>query len=258
MQSLSELMNQFREGAQHLSRMAEKLDYPWTPTLDNPRRLHNVYASNLITCYVSKFAQLSQVVLDSVETGRYLIYALAGRSLIECAATLRYYVLFKYKPLMDQRTLDAAQMKKLIEIDDQHLRGGRFDWESFISKRYSQLIDDAVKQLENKQSKQKHLAQGIIAEQVNVLTCVEKWAEDNPNILVAYNLFCELVHPNIGSAFLVASTNEQGLYFSPSKGKSVGADIFAQTFPILVSVTHKPFGEYLLMLMGTIWQEDEL
>jgi hypothetical protein len=258
MQSLAELTKQFRDGAQSLSRMADQLDYPWTPALDNPRRLHNVYARSLITCYVSKVAQLSEVVVSSAETGHYLIYALAGRSLIECAATLRYYVLFKYKPLMDRTTLDAAQMKELIRIDDQHLRGGRFDWESFFSKQYSQLIDDAVKQLESKKSKQKHVAKGIIAEQVNVLTCIEKWAEENAKVLVAYNLFCELVHPNIGSAFLVASTNDKGLYFTQSKGNSVGADIFAQTLPILASVTLKPFGQYLTMLMGTVWQDDEL
>jgi hypothetical protein len=62
----------------------------------------------------------------------------------------------------------------------------------------------------------------------------------------------------MGSAFLVASTNERGLYFTPSKGKSVGAEIFAQTFPILISVTHKSFGEYLFALMGTMWQHDEI
>ena len=102
------------------------------------------------------------------------------------------------------------------------------------------------------------MAEGIAAEQVNVLTCIEKWAEETPEVLIAYNLFCDLVHPNIGSSFLVASINDKDLYFTPSKGKSVGADIFEQSFPILVSVTQKPFGEYLLMLMGTIWQEDEL
>jgi hypothetical protein len=115
-----------------------------------------------------------------------------------------------------------------------------------------------VKQLESKKAKHKHVARGIIAEQVNILTCVEKWAEETPAVLVAYNLFCELVHPNIGSSFLVASTNERGLYFDQSKGTSVGADVFAQTFPILASVTLKPFSEYLVLLMATVWQDGEV
>jgi len=238
--------------------MAEKLDFPWSPTLDDPRKLHNVYAQNLITCYVSKFAQLSETALDSAENKRYLIYALAGRSLIETTANLRYYTLFQYKPLLDKGSLTSAGMKQLIDIDDRHLRGGRFDWESFLFKRYAQLKNDAVKQLPSKKAKQRHVAQGIIAEQVNVLTCIEKWAEETPEVLIAYNLFCDLVHPNIGSSFLVASTNDRGLYFTPSKSRSVGADIFEQSFPILVSVTLKPFGENLSLLMGTIWQDDEL
>jgi hypothetical protein len=262
MQTVPELMELFRQGTQQLSKMAEQLDFPWSPAIDNPKKLHNVYARNLITCYVSKVAQLSEALLDSVENNRYMIYALAGRSLIELTATLRYYVLFQYKPLLDKGlvtgSLTNAELKQLIDIDDRHLRGGRFDWDSFLFGRYTQLKDDAVKQLESKKAKQKHIAQAIITEQVNVTTCVEKWAQVTPEVLIAYNLFCDLVHPNIGSSFLVASISDQGLYFTPSKGKSVGADIFEQSFPILVSVTHKPFGQHLAMLMGTIWQDDEL
>ena len=114
-----------------------------------------------------------------------------------------------------------------------------------------------MKQLAAKKSKQRYVAQGITAEQVNVTICVGKWAETTPEILVAYSLFCDLVHPNLGSAFLVASSNEKGLYFTPSRGTSLGFTIFEQSFPILVSTTMKPFGDHLVMLMGTIWQAAE-
>ena len=258
MQTLPELIEMFRTGTQHLSRMVERLDCPWSPTLDDPRRLHNVYARNLITCYISKFTQLSEAILDSMQNKRYMIYALAGRSLIEITATLRYYMLVQYKPLLDKGSLTLVEMKQLIDIDDRHLRGGRFDWESFLFEDYTKLKADAVKQLASKKAKQKHIAEGIIAEQVNISTCVETWAEAVPEVLVAYNLFCDLVHPNIGSSFLIASTSELGFYFSPAKGSGIGAHIFEQSFPILVSVTHKPFGELPQMLMGTIWQEDQL
>jgi catechol 2,3-dioxygenase-like lactoylglutathione lyase family enzyme len=44
-----------------------------------------------------------------------------------------------------------------------------------------------------------------------------------------------------------------------ASGKHISpAGIFEQSFPILASVTQKPFGEYLRMLEATIWQEDEL
>lgn len=125
-------------------------------------------------------------------------------------------------------------------------------------RRYAKLKEDALKQLQNKKAKQKHVAESILQEQVNVMTCIEKWAENTPEVLIAYNLFCDLVHPNIGSSFLVASTSDEGLYFSRFKGELVGKSIFEQSFPILLSVTHKPFGDFLLLLMGTIWQDDEV
>lgn len=257
MKSVSELIELFRQGTEHLSKAAESLDCPWTPNLDDPRKLHNIYARSLIACYMFKFSQLSETVLDSVENQRYLVYALAGRSLIEITATLRYYVLYQYKPLMDKNPLTPADLQRLLDIDDRHLRGRRFDWDSFFFKRYQQLKDDAVKHLTDKKAKQKYVADGISEEQVNVLTCVEKWAVATPEVLIAYNLFCDLVHPNIGSSFLVASIKDNCLYFTPSKGDSVGNLIFQQSFPLLVSLL-KQFGDHLTMLMGTIWQDDEL
>ena len=258
MNTVPELIAAFRQGSTHLTRMAEKLDFPWVPDETDSRKLHNVYARNLITCYASKFAQLTESVLDAIEREHYLIYALSGRSLIEATATLRYYALHQYKPLLDKGSLSKEDMRKLIEIDDRHLRGTRFDWDSFLFKRYSQLKEDAVKQVKNKKEKAKFVAEGIIREQVNVLTCIEKWAELTPEVLIAYNLFCDLVHPNMGSSFLVASINDKGLFFTPTKEKKVGKSIFEQSFPILVSVTLKPFGEHLIYLIATIWQDDEL
>lgn len=258
MKTTEELIEILRQGTKNLSSMAENLDFPWATENEDPRKLHNIYARNLVTCYVSKFAQLSETILTSRESQNYLSYALAGRSLIEITATLRYYSLYQYKPLFDKGNLTTSDMKHLIEIDDRHLRGSRFDWESFFSKSYEKLIEDAAKQIANKKDRQKNMAKGILAEQVNVLTCIEKWAKETPEVLIAYNLFCDLVHPNIGSSFLVASTSNEGLYFSPSKGESVGSDIFEQSFPLLLSVTHKQFSDYLTLLIRTIWHEDEL
>lgn len=258
MKSITELVDDFRQATSHLIKMAENLNFPWDPNQDDPRKLHNNYARNLITCYVSKFSDLSDAILFSIEKENYLVYALAGRALIETTATLRYYVIHQYKPLFDKGSLSDEDILSLIKIDDCHLRGSRFDWESFLLKNYSKMKEDAVRQLDDKKARRKHIIDGIINKQFNVTTCIEKWAEQTPEVLIAYNLFCDLVHPNIGSSFLVASTSNSGLYFSRFKGVLVGKGIFEQSFPILLSVTHKPFGDFLLHLMGTIWQEDEL
>ncbi|QKK01303.1 MAG: hypothetical protein HND55_00770 [Pseudomonadota bacterium] len=254
------LLEMLREGTEHLTNMAKKLEFPWEGETQDPRRLHNVYARNLITCYVSKFSDLSNGILEAVEGSNFLTYALCGRSLIETTATLRYYIHHEYKPLLDTGELGPDEMRKLVEIDDRHLRGTRFDWESFLFRNYAKIKEDAMAHLDAKRKKKIPSAaqESTSRPQVNVLTCVERWAEQSPEVLLGYNLFCDLVHPNIGSNFLVASTSPDGLFFSRFRGEPVGRQIFEQSLPILLSMTHKPFGPLLTMLMGTIWQDDEL
>jgi hypothetical protein len=112
--------------------MAQKLEYAWNPEETDLRKLHNNYARNLVTSYVSRFADLSDGLLDAIKKKNYLVYALTGRAMIENVATLRYYVQYQYKPIFDKPVLSADDFRTLIEIDDKHLRGSRFDWESFL------------------------------------------------------------------------------------------------------------------------------
>jgi hypothetical protein len=152
-------------------------------------------------------------------------------------------------------------MKQLVEVDDRHLRGTRFDWESFLFRNYTKLKEDAAKSLEKKGKNRQTpppTSEEIIPQQVNVLTCIQKWAMGTPEVSIAYSLFCDLVHPNIGSNFLVASVDSEALYFTKHKGAMIGHQIFEQSLPILLSVALKPFGQFLTVLMATCWQEDEL
>lgn len=66
------------------------------------------------------------------------------------------------------------------------------------------------------------------------------------------------MHPNIGSTFLVASTSTSGLYLLRFKDNPAGIAIVQQSLPILLAASHKPFGDYLGMLVATIWHDDEL
>lgn len=242
-----------RAGTAHLTAIAKDMKCPWDPKSGDPRQIHNMYARNLICAYVSKFADLSASILYAIENSHFLTYALCGRALIESTATLRYYVLHKYKPLFDKGTLDPDGFRQLIEIDDLHLRGSRFDWESFFGRDFSKLKEDVLASLKDRKNKSK----APTGDQINVFTCVTKWAAVAPEVQIAYDLFCDLVHPNIGSTFLVASTDNQNLYFSRFHGEPVGSRIVAQTLPILLSVTQKPFGEFLFMLIATIYGDDE-
>jgi hypothetical protein len=182
------------------------------------------------------------------------MYALCGRALIETTAILRYYIVEEYKPLLDKGPLAQNDLQRLIEIDDRHLRGGTFDWESFLFKNYSKLKEEAAARVGGISKKQ-----GREPRQVRIgRDCMKSWAKETPAVSIVYDLFCDLVHPNIGSTFLVASTTNDGLYFSRFRGKPVGHSIFEQSFPMLVSVTHKEFGRYLALLAATIWHDDEL
>ena len=120
MQSIPELMTMLREGTKHLRSMAQKLEYPWKPDESDPRVLHNNYARNLVTAYVSKFSNLSDGLLDAIEKENYLVYALNGRAMIENVATLRYYVqhedLGKFRQVY-QRLRESIRDNQPIEWD---------------------------------------------------------------------------------------------------------------------------------------------
>lgn len=258
--SVPALIEMLRNGTGHLVSMAKGLEFPWNPTLDDPRKLHNMYVRNLVTSYVSKFADLSNGILLAIEQQNFLMYALCGRALIETTAILRYYLVEQYKPLLDKSQLGLEDMRRLIAIDDQHLRGGKFDWESFLFQRYSKLKHDAAAGLrsQGKGKKPKASTSDGPPQQVRIGLCVDSWGRESPAVRVAYDLFCDLVHPNIGSTFLVASTSSDALYFSRFRGDPVGRAILEQSLPVLLSITHKPFGRYLAVLMRTAWQDDEL
>lgn len=255
--TVEQYLELFEQGTKHLLAMAASLEVCWTPNESNPRRLHNLYARNLITCYVAKFAELSASIIDAAEKHEYLTYALCGRSLIEHTATLRYYALRKYAPLFNT---GSADLKTLLEIDDQHLRGGKFDWGAFMTGDYRKLWNTAAEKsgVGRKRQGAKEGSERSNPSPVRIGECIKDWAAESPGIGVVYDLFCDMVHPNIGSTFLVASVGPNGLYFTKDRGKSIGRQVFEQSFPFLLSATQKPFGDFLVVLMGTIWQEDEL
>jgi len=254
--STSELIEMLRNGTQHLVNIARGLQFPYDPGIEDLRKRHTMYVRNLVMAYVSKFAELSTAVLRAIDEHQYLLYALCGRALIETTAVLRYYVIEEYQPLF--RDVDRANidMQRLLEIDERHLNGRHFDWQAFLFQNYSKLRDNAAARLTSKKGKRPPPPPG--PRQHRVGDCIKAWARDETGIQIVYDLFCDLVHPNVGSSFLVASTKDFIFYFSPFVGNPVGEQIVEQSFPMLLSVTQRPFGEYLGLLMQTGWPDDSL
>jgi hypothetical protein len=170
--------------------------YAFSLTLD-PVAHFNAYIDFAIAVYLDKFKQLYQCVATSIEQEWYLVYAQAGRSILENAATLRYYARHEdFAQLLhawQTGTTNDALMRKAAHTIDKFIRGSRFSWDAFVGGRYDQL---------SKTPSQEHLAQ------VNVQTCLQKWYRDSPQLESLYDLMCDLVHPNIGSAFLVVRAQD--------------------------------------------------
>src|SRR5436853_7400967 len=105
--------------------------------------LFNRYVDFLHALYLHKFAALAESLIESVNRGDYLSYALIGRTMIEHTATLRYYWEERLVPVIQSASkrggLTSKEERAVIDSLDQHLRGSRFDWLSFVLKDYQRL-----------------------------------------------------------------------------------------------------------------------
>src|SRR5260370_851281 len=125
------------------------------------------------------------------------------------------------------------------EIDDQHLRGGKFDWEAFMTGDYSKLLSAAAEKsgVGRKRQEAKEESERNNPSPVRIGECIKDWASESPGIGVVYDLFCDMVHPNIGSTFLVGSVAPNGLYFTKYRGKSVIRHALQHSFPLCAPTT---------------------
>jgi hypothetical protein len=198
----------------------------WTTSAE-PRQLFNNYLDILWSVHVIKFNELCEGLIESVNRGHFLLYGLIGRSFIEHAGTMRYYIKERLQPTIDEAvqtgTVSVSQIQGMITELDRFLRGSRFDWNAFLTGDFDQLTKDISEELSMKR-------------QVNILTCMQKWARETPSVTVLYNLFCDLVHPNIGSTLLVMKTWRGQAGFGGEDGQKVGQDIMIRTLAGLIGL----------------------
>jgi phage shock protein PspC (stress-responsive transcriptional regulator) len=208
--------------------------------------LHNMYIHAIFTSSMLKYYMLNASIVRAVNASDFLTYALAGRSLIEVTATLRYYLHAKIRPIVDATvrsgTVRHEQMSQLIDIEDRVLRGGRFDWMSFFLNRFDELRTQHVASREAK-IKEPAPNSGRGPTQVNVMTCIEKWEKDSHYVGVLYELFCDMVHPNLGSTLCIATPADGAITFSIAQTQSTGVLLFDKSFPLLQSIAGKEFAK---------------
>lgn len=224
------------------------------------RETHNNFVKAILASTGTKYVSLSLSLVESVNKYDFMSYALAARSIIEIVATFRYFVRQKIAPVLHEMASSehytAAQVKRLIEQENVYLLGTRFDWVSFfdggfrpLNERYAEWITEKKK---NKNARKWTPGRLPPVEQINVTTCLEKWAEAEPGVGTVYDLFCDLVHPNIGSVMSTMVHVDDELRFRVRDPSSVGLTLFQKSFAAFHVLTSRELTELIAMLLHLV------
>lgn len=252
-----ELLDFLENSISSLQEMSKHSTIVWQPEQPSPWHYHNHYVDLLLAVYVAKHAAYTENLINSLNRFDYLGYALNARAIIESTSTLWFYLNVKYPPVFQE---GAVNFEDLLKLDDQHLRGTRFDWERFILKEYKEMAHEVIQRItaKNKKKKLEESIQRIQNLQVNVLTCIEKWALKTPVIMILYELLCEMIHPNLGSTFLVASIQDGNLSFGRFRGIPAAHNLFETTIGWLLPIGYKEFSKLIAALVFTKYDLNKL
>jgi hypothetical protein len=178
------------------------------PNTKEPIAFYNAYIDFAIAIYAAKFWQFYEAVATSLEDERYLIYAAAGRAILENTAMLRHYSrhadLRALREAWGTRLMNDAVLRTATKTLDRLVRGNRFSWDAFIEGRFADLGGKPNDEL---------------LSQVSVAKCLEELYKEKPNTRSLYALFCDLVHPNLGSNFMVLRNTPGKLLAAGTEGE---------------------------------------
>ena len=230
-----------------------------------PQKLLNQYLDAIFASLLLKNSMLNRSMVEAVNRYDFLAYAFAGRSLIEVTATLRYYIEKKIMPMIEdareKKRVTSDQLRQLTQDLHRLLMGTRFDWSKFFLEGFNSLAveyGDWLAQRAKNRGAKKWKANPLDCEQTNVATCLEAWAREEPRVGVLYDLFCDMVHPNIGSTLCIATFVDGGVKFQPDTAKCFGLTLFEMSYGPLQSLAGKTFAHYLTVVPLLKYAEDEL
>jgi hypothetical protein len=225
----------------------------------------NQYVDAIFASSLSKYVTVNKGMIESANRYDFLSYALAGRSMIETTATIRYYLKKHIMPLVEAsvRTgkISANESQTLLNHLHRLLVGTRFDWDSFLTEGFKTLTEnysDQVKRKNRGKNAGTWEANPLKYEQINAATCLQAWAKEDPKIGVLYDLFCDMVHPNFGSTLCVAIITENGVKFSPKTQESFGLRLFMMSYGPLQTLVGKEFANCISVIPSLKYTQDEL
>lgn len=176
--------------------------------------------------YAAKFRSFASALGFALSAREFLIYASAGRMLVEHFAMLVYYGCDKIAPLLQHGNpvgISEGDAARLSDVLDQFLSGNRHDWAPMLRSQFPASL------VASRQPRQ----------QVNILTCLKKWSRLDPAVNELYGLLSEMVHPNAGSLFLFLHRDGDTLVAADPDRASVADAVVAQTAPQLVAILQR-------------------
>jgi hypothetical protein len=201
------------------------VEVSYSDDITDLRKLLNQHIELLWGSYIAKLACLTRNIISAVNQGDFLVYGLLGRSIIENAAVFRFYDMKELFPriqeYVEKGKVTHKEVSGLIEIMDRQLRGGTFEWNLFHEGHFDKLIE----------------RQKWPIKQVRVGNCIKEWSKELPMVRIYYDLFCDLVHPNLGSNLLLARVWSGGGGYGGTRGYFHGFDIFQETLKIISDIS---------------------
>jgi|GEM_PF-2716333 len=226
--------------------VAERQKIPLDPPSKEADVAHNHFIKVIYNTQLLKFASLGDLLIHAIKHRNFLSYGLAGRSLIEHVAVWYYYLTREYPPiLVAGREVFFEDILKLIKVDKRFLFGTKFNWSEWLKSDHSALEAAYLRAVQDKKKRTPPQASsGQPVAPINVVTCVEKVAATLPKFGVFYDMFCDLVHPNLGSNILLYSISPQGVIgIDQSPDLQIGEKLIESTFKDLLVLTYYQVNE---------------
>jgi hypothetical protein len=229
----------------HETTEAHHLEFPVSAVLTGGAAQASIHFFQLLYAqYLLKYNELVGGLIEAANSHQFIVFGLCGRTLIEVTATLRYYHK-KIVPVIQEAVASGVttdkQWQEILSSLDKHARGGRFNWQEFWFGDRKKFAFHLVESAKNSGKKKNSHVEGEIQkqpnpEQVNALTAINQWAEEAPSIQLSYSFFCELVHPNLGSNFLVMGSKDGNLVLGGGVKKSIAMGLCEVGIELLVDV----------------------
>jgi hypothetical protein len=169
---------------------------------------HTLWHLYVVQC--EKYAQCISGVIRTLNDRQYLLTGLCCRAFMEHAAASRY-VVRKLERVAREATnpdqFSSDDLRKILDAVDQFARGGRFNWQRYLS---GDQLSSFAEEIAASDKGRGPLDQPN-PNSINVKTAIDDWSKEHAGIALIYAFLCEVVHPNIGSTFLVVGDRRSPL-----------------------------------------------